>query len=40
MAMKEILSRSGFFGTTDHYDPNGRYVGKTEPGFGGEDPLG
>jgi len=36
MAKKEITSRPGFFGTTNHYDSNGRKVGKSRPGlFGG-----
>lgn len=35
MAKKEITSRPGLFGTTVHYDSNGRKVGESRPGLFG-----
>ena len=35
MTKKEITSRPGWFGTTVHYDSNGRKVGESRPGFFG-----
>ena len=35
MAKKEITSRPGMFGTTNHYDSRGRKVGESRPGLFG-----
>ena len=35
MAKKEITSRPGLFGTTNHYDSRGRKVGESRPGLFG-----
>ena len=36
MAKKQIKSRPGLFGTTNYYDENGKFIGKSRPGlFGG-----
>lgn len=35
MAKKQIASRPGLFGTTNHYDNSGHKVGRSEPGFFG-----
>ena len=35
MAKKEITSRPGLFGTTNHYDSKGRKIGESRPGMFG-----
>lgn len=35
MAKKEITSRPGIFGTTNHYDSKGHKVGESRPGLFG-----
>lgn len=35
MAKKEISSRPGLFGTTNHYDSNGKKIGESRPGLFG-----
>ena len=33
---KKITSRSGFFGTLNHYDEKGKKIGESRPGWFGD----
>lgn len=39
MAKKEITSRLGLFGTTNHYDSRGKKIGESRPGLLGQPTI-